>query len=793
MDPLSAFSYNRRHKGRAILLVSLSILITAGIYLMVALLWTVFIEHGRSNYMFLSRFSVITPQSDEHGPDPGVIAHTRANPDVAQVIPSKSIWIALPGVMAGSSSGFSLLGLNENDVLHVMETCGATLLQGQLLRPQSNGLMLSEEVAAGLNLQVGDTIDASDNSDFYGSIATPLEVVGILKSDVRLGILSLEYLNNHEAYGQFSSQFLVVAHKNRESVVDAFLRDEIQSTHTNVQTFHMLNQNMANEYLQSLLVLVPIITIVTIVFTLVIVVVNWITNSRRLPEFGILQALGHSKTWLIRRLTLETTTLALIGWLIGIGLSLLVLYILKVTLFVPQGQDLSITILIVAVVLTFPVPVAVIGSAFWSVRRILSQLDPVAIVEQGERSQEGAQKRRSRVSKSSQNPLASTTFYKRHRKRAVLLIGAMSLMIMAVVLTIFLLAVSFDAQRPGLGYLKQLSLIRSSGAGRGLDPGLAAQVKTHPAVARVIPVAPRFHMLSVSIPPFVNAEASPFGVDTEDMVYLVELYGLELKEGYLPRPHSNEMVIPEVIAQNRNLKIGDVIGDPEYPVYPGAEALPAEFVVSGIFARSSAPSAENWLGFISLEFLESHNAFPIPDVPPLMVVPKAGQKDTLDSWLEIELTRDRGVSALTYHQELDRLQENARSQMLQMALLESVIAIVAAIALAVLNYIFISQRQPEFGVLNALGYSRLQLVWRATRETFFTSGIAWTFSAFLCLLGLLSLQFGVFAPLGLRLNLSNLTPWLFTLPIPVLVIAVTTSTISRTLNRLDPVSIIERR
>ena len=352
MDPLSPFSYHRRHKGRAAILLSLSILITAGLYLMVVLLWTIFIEHGRSNYLFLSRFSVVTPQSEQHGPDPGVIARIRSDPDVANVIPAKSIWIALPGVMEGSSSGFSLLGLNENDVLHVLEKCGATLERGQLLRPQSNGLMLSEEVAASLSLQVGDTIDASKNSEFYGSIVTPLEVVGILKSDVRLCILSLVYLNNHEAYSQFLHQFLVVAHENRMSAVDAFLRDEIQSTRTNVQTFQLLNESMAKEYLGSLLVLVPIITIVTIVFTLVIVVVNWISNSRRLPEFGVLRALGYSKTRLIQRLSLETATLTIIGWMIGIGLSLLILSILKVTLLAPKGQDLPITILVEAVVLT---------------------------------------------------------------------------------------------------------------------------------------------------------------------------------------------------------------------------------------------------------------------------------------------------------------------------------------------------------------------------------------------------------------------------------------------------------
>jgi hypothetical protein len=276
------------------------------------------------------------------------------------------------------------------------------------------------------------------------------------------------------------------------------------------------------------------------------------------------------------------------------------------------------------------------------------------------------------------------------------------------------------------------------------------------------------------------------------MAYLVELYGLELKEGHLPRPRTNEMVIPESIAQNRDLLIGDVIGDPDHPAYPGAYALNTEFVISGIFARPSAPEDENWLGFVSLEFLESHQDSLVPDIPPLFIVPKAGQKEALDDWLENELA-GRDVSVLTWRREAARAQENSRNMMLIYALLESVIAIVAATALAVLNYIFISQRRSEFGVLHALGYGRLRLVWRAVGETAFTAGVAWVFSAILFLIGLLCLQSFVFTPLGLRLDPFNPAPWLFTLPIPVVVLAVTGGTIAWTLSKLDPVSIIERR
>ncbi len=798
MNPLSVWTFYRRHKQRAFLLLSLSALVTAGIYLMGALMWGIYMEPGRSNFMFLSKFSVVTPESSEDGPNPAVIARIRANPDVARVVPTSLIWITLPGVMGGEGSGFYLLGLMEEDMPYILERCGATLKEGQLPGPRTNGLLFSENVAASLDLQVGDTIHKSINSERYSNVSTPLEVVGILESDVRLGIVSLEFLNNHELYGQFATQFLVVARENRDAAVDEFLQSEIQTTRTNVHTFQKFNQILMTENLDSLVMLVPMVTIVTAVFALAIVVVNWIAFSQRLPELGISHAIGISKKLLIRRLTMETATLALAGWAMGIGLSWLVLYILKVTLFVPQGYDLSI-VQLSTLVLTIPPPVAVGGFTFISVRRLLSRLDPVTIVERGEQSQEGDQKRgmaasaSSRVnSSSSPKPLASATFYRRHKRRAALLIGAMSLMIMAVVLSIFILAVSFDAQEPGQRYLRRMSIVRSSGVVDSLDPGTVAQVRTHPAVERVIVVAPRYHMLGISIPPFVDAEASPLGVYADDIAYLVELYGLELKEGHLPRPRTNEMVIPEIIAQNRDLQIGDVIGDPDHPAYPGAEALPSEFVVSGILARSSAPEDENWLGFVSLEFLESYGVYHVPDVPPLIVVPKAGQKDALDDWLENEL--DGGdVSVLTYRREIDRIRKNARSQMLAIALLESIIAIVAAIALAVLNYIFVSQRQSEFGLLHALGYARLRLVWRTVREAFFTTGIAWVFSAVLCLMGLLYLQFGVFTPLGLRLDFFNLTPWFFTLPIPVAVLVVITGTMVQTLSKLDPVSIIERR
>jgi len=176
----------------------------------------------------------------------------------------------------------------------------------------------------------------------------------------------------------------------------------------------------------------------------------------------------------------------------------------------------------------------------------------------------------------------------------------------------------------------------------------------------------------------------------------------------------------------------------------------------------------------------------------MLIIPAQRSKAELDAWLE------KGVASAqtnvnTYGITHDRYQQGIQSLVLIFIGLESVIAIVAAMALATLNYIFFSERQEEFGILNAMGRSRLWLVLRTAKETGSGVALAWLMGAAVCGLGLVCAQAMLYTPLGLNLNLINPMPWLFTLPIPLVVVAASTGTIARMLSKLDPVSLIERR
>ena len=176
----------------------------------------------------------------------------------------------------------------------------------------------------------------------------------------------------------------------------------------------------------------------------------------------------------------------------------------------------------------------------------------------------------------------------------------------------------------------------------------------------------------------------------------------------------------------------------------------------------------------------------------MLIIPHEGQKQTLDSWLEgsVDSTQTR---IITHGLEEREYRQMTTSLVLTFAALECMIAAVAAIALTTLNHIFFTQRKEEFGILNAVGRSRLWLVFRTMKETGSVVGVAWVVGAVLCGIGLICMQVLVYGPRGLNLDFFSPTPWLLTMPLPITVVLASVGTIAWMLSKLDPVAIIERR
>src|SRR5512143_141834 len=110
MNPLSAFTYYRRHKRTALLLLVLIGSLTLGVFVMVGVLST-----SASSlfypYHYLTRLSRILAGQ---ALDPGSVAQLRAHPDVAAVLPENGLLISFPAY--GGVHSRPVLGVTAADL-----------------------------------------------------------------------------------------------------------------------------------------------------------------------------------------------------------------------------------------------------------------------------------------------------------------------------------------------------------------------------------------------------------------------------------------------------------------------------------------------------------------------------------------------------------------------------------------------------------------------------------------------------------------------------------------------------
>lgn len=784
MNPLSPFLYYRRHKAWALALISLLALAAAAVYLVIGLLRETFVTPIYTINGYLEKFSLLQTENAE-SPEPGLADRIRSNPDVARVLAQSNLEIIVPGV-GGASFPFRLIGLTGAEITYVLGRAGVSLAEGELPQAGTNGVAISRELATALELKIGETFDRTTDGAAYAAVGSPLKLVGILSGDVRLGVMSLEFLEGSPAFlGSARTGWLVIARPGREAALDDFLREVSHSAGTAV-TWKQMREKTAKDSIVLYTVGIPLVLLITLAITLVVGSINQLAFLRRLPEFGALHAVGRSRGWLIRRLTAETGVLAAAGTASGILLACAALGALSAALFEPEGFGFA-PLQLAEILFVAPLPLAVIGFTLFSALRAFAKLDPVAIVERGELSME-----EERIGRAGSGalpwPLAAETFYLRHKRRAAALVGATALMIMGAALFMFVVEMFDNARQPLLNHLRSVSLV-SPGSGMLLDSA-AEDLRALPAVERVVP-AYVFSALGIAIPPVTpNYPGETYAVSHADLEYLMDLFDLVLAEGRLPHPGTNELVIPWTFARNRNLHIGDAVGDGAHPLYRDAPVLPSALVISGIFAPAGSYAEENWLSFASLEYLEENPQWQIPQS--LVVAARPGQKAALDSWVEGEWAGE-AVRVFTYGNQTALFKEQAAGLKTILGLLEGVIALVAALTLAGLTYIFYSGRRTEFGVMYALGIERRWLIWRGLRESFFTTGAAWLAAVLFFAALVLAYQRLVYDPAGLQLNFFSPTPWLFTLPVPAAVILAGDVALVVMLARMDAVEIIERR
>lgn len=271
-----------------------------------------------------------------------------------------------------------------------------------------------------------------------------------------------------------------------------------------------------------------------------------------------------------------------------------------------------------------------------------------------------------------------------------------------------------------------------------------------------------------------------FGLNPEDLRYFLDKHFTTKIEGRVPTPGAPEAIVSEPVARNLGLKIGDTLLGPDKT--DAYSPIPVKIV--GI-----AYSTE-WMILTDLEY-HKENHFPPIDVF-LVFAKNRPEQSRLDHWA-VDRFKGEHTRLFAYHElEKDTNQMFATLYQILNVVILTLVAVIA-LMMGMLMNIYQSQRLVEFGLLQAIGYTRRQLLVRSLKETLIVIVTGWVLGVVVAHLMLRVAYKVLMEPKAWGLDTLDPTAFGYTLIVPVSIVFVGFFTVFHRFRRFDPVSVVERR
>lgn len=315
--------------------------------------------------------------------------------------------------------------------------------------------------------------------------------------------------------------------------------------------------------------------------------------------------------------------------------------------------------------------------------------------------------------------------------------------------------------------------------GLTLNPDEVTRIQHLPELGRLAPS----HSYSVRVKTIFGKMLFPvFGLSQEDRDEFLSRCSVRLAAGHLPAEGQAEAAISEEIAKNMGVKLGDTLLDPDSE----DNYAPVHVKLVGLLR------GRHWLGVTSKSFVDAYSPFTWSGYLAFAPDRTIASEERLDD--AIERTVDKRDARVWRYSGLVKETQSALANLyLILNLVITIIVCGIAFVCGLLFNIYFTQRLPEIATLAAIGYPRAFLIRRALGETGLLCFFGWLLGGVLNIGLLEALKYGLFVPRGLLLDPLDPACILFTVPLPFAITLVAVVTIGLRLNRLDPVTIIERR
>lgn len=270
------------------------------------------------------------------------------------------------------------------------------------------------------------------------------------------------------------------------------------------------------------------------------------------------------------------------------------------------------------------------------------------------------------------------------------------------------------------------------------------------------------------------------GLGQEDMKYYLQRQRSRGITGRLPRPGEPEAIVSQPVAQNLQLELGSILQGPE--ISESYSPQPVEVV--GI------AHTDRWLMLNTIEY-QRLNHFPPIDFA-MAFAENLRDQERLDRWAE---ERFKGLRAqiFAYFQIEKSTNEMFQTLYKILNVVIGTLVLVITFMMGMLINIYQSQRLQEFGLLQAIGYTKRQLLRRVIGESVAVVLVGWVLGVLLAVGLLRVVKHVLMDPKAFSLNILDPAALLYTVPLPITILLVALVTVVSRFRRFDPVGVVERR
>ena len=270
------------------------------------------------------------------------------------------------------------------------------------------------------------------------------------------------------------------------------------------------------------------------------------------------------------------------------------------------------------------------------------------------------------------------------------------------------------------------------------------------------------------------------GVTRTDMEYFLKKLGSTGIDGRLPKSGEPEVVISRPVAKDLNLKLGQNLLSPD--TQEAYSPFPVKIV--GI------AQTDQWLMLNDIKYQRENHFPPLDNV--LVFAKDLQTQGKIDRWAIKEFKGER-AQVFAYHVLEKQTDDMFRILYRILDVVIGTLVLVITFMMGMLMNIYQSQRLVEFGLLQAIGYTKRQLLRRVFAETALVLIAGWMLGVGFAILLLQVVKVTLMDPHSFALAIFDPVAFRYTIPVPITIALIAAFTVWARFRKFDPVGVVERR